>query len=433
MEGGMSGGRVFKSPWWVVFGSTLALIVGNGPITLFTFGVLLKPIVAEFGWHRGTVASAITISQAIGAVSIPFVGRMVDRFGVRRVTLPFIVALALTTAAISLTPVSPSVFFLLYALCGVAGAGQSPLNYAKAISAWFEARRGLALGIAMAGVGIGAALIPQLARVLIDSFGWRGAYVGLGIATFSIAFPAVAFFIREPHENSIQDWRHLAAAGHLHESASKAPGMPIGEAVKSSRFWLILVAVFFVAASVNGTIAHIVPILTDRGISTGIATSLLSVSGVALIAGRILSGHFLDRFFAPYVAACFFLLPLCGIIMLSSGAGGVAPLVGAICLGLGLGSEIGIMAFLVGRYFGLRTFGEIYGYVMGVFLFASGLGPSIMGFCYDLMHSYNAALAGFGAALLIASVLISRLGPYSYPVRKAVALPGVSPAALNTD
>ena len=429
----MSGGRIFKSPWWVVFGSTLGLIVGNGPITLFTFGVLLKPIVAEFGWHRGTVASAITISQALGAVSTPFVGRLVDRFGVRRVTLPFIVALALTTAAISLTPTSPAVFFLLYALSGVAGAGQSPLNYAKAISAWFEARRGLALGIAMAGVGLGAALIPQLARVLIDSFGWRGAYVGLGIATFGIAFPAVALFVREPDENSLQDRRHLAAAGHLDESASKAPGIAIGEAVKSSRFWFLLIAIFFVAASVNGTIAHIVPILTDRGISTSRATSLLSASGIALIAGRVLSGHFLDRFFGPYVAACFFLLPLCGIAMLSSGAGGIAPLMGTICLGLGLGSEIGIMAFLVGRYFGLRTFGEIYGYVMGVFLFGSGLGPSIMGFCYDLMHSYNVALAGFCAALLIASVLISRLGPYSYPARRTVALPGVSPVALDID
>ncbi len=120
--------RSFKNPWWVVFGSTLGLIVGNGPITLFTFGVFLKPIVAAFGWNRGTVASAVTVSQALGALATPFVGKMVDRWGVRRVTLPFIAVFAVTTAAIALTPASPFIFILLYGICGLAGGGQAPLE-----------------------------------------------------------------------------------------------------------------------------------------------------------------------------------------------------------------------------------------------------------------------------------------------------------------
>jgi predicted MFS family arabinose efflux permease len=418
----MSAERIFKNPWWVVFGSTIGLIVGNGPITLFTFGVFLKPIVAEFGWNRGTVASAVTVSQALGALATPFVGRMVDRWGVRRVSLPFIFAFAITTAAISRTPASPAIFILLYGICGLAGGGQAPLNYAKAISSWFESKRGLALGIAMSGVGIGTALDPQIVRVLINHFGWRGAYVGLGIMILAVAFPAMALLVREPGD-SVGDREHLSSAGFSHPLATSAPGMSVGEAVKGYRFWFVLVAVFFVASSVNGTIAHIVPILTDRGISVKLATSLLSVTGIALIAGRIMSGYFLDRFFAPYVAACFFFLPLTGIGLLSSGAAGTIPFLGTICLGLGIGSEIDIMAFLVGRYFGIRTFGEIYGYIMGVFVFASGLGPTIMGVCYDRTHSYQIALAGFAAALLIAIVLISRLGPYTFP----------APAAINTD
>lgn len=418
--GSSTSSRGLKNPWWVVFGSTIGLIVGNGPITLFTFGVFLKPIVAEFGWNRGTVASAVTVSQALGALATPFVGWMVDRWGVRRVTLPFIAAFAITTAAISRTPASPIVFILLYGICGLAGGGQAPLNYAKAISAWFESRRGLALGIAMAGVGIGTAVDPQVVRILINHFGWRGAYVGLGIMTFALAFPAVAFFVREPGD-SVGDRERLNSAGFSHGSAAGAPGMPVGEAVKSYRFWFVLVAVFFVAASVNGTIAHIVPILTDRGISVRLATSLLSVTGIALIVGRIMSGYFLDRYFAPYVAGVFFLLPLTGIGLLSSGAAGIVPLLGTICLGLGIGSEIDIMAFIVGRYFGIRTFGEIYGFIMGVFVFASGLGPTIMGVCYDRTHSYNIALGGFAAALIVAIVLISRLGPYAFPARPANA------------
>ena len=427
----MSSGKTFKNPWWVVFGSTIGLIVGNGPITLFTFGVFLKPIEATFGWNRGTVASAVTVSQALGALATPFVGRMVDRWGVRRVTLPFITAFALTTAAIALTPASPFIFILLYGICGLFGGGQSPLNYAKAISSWFESKRGLALGIAMSGVGIGTALDPQIVRVLIEHVGWRGAYVGLGVLTFALAFPAVALFIREPDRDSLHDREHLASAGHTHDAEGNAPGMPVGEAVKGFRFWTILVCVFMVAASVNGSIAHIVPILTDRGISPAMATSLLSVTGIALIGGRILSGFILDRFFAPYVAACFFLLPLTGVGLLSSGAAGIVPLLGTVCLGLGLGSEIDIMAFLVGRYFGVRTFGEIYGYIMGAFVFASGLGPTIMGVCYDRTHSYKLALEGFAVALALASIFISRLGPYAFPAPKRMAMAPAASAALS--
>ena len=225
------------------------------------------------------MASAVTVSQALGALATPFVGRMVDRWGVRRVTLPFIAAFALTTAAIALTPASPFIFILLYGICGLFGGGQAPLNYAKAISSWFESKRGLALGIAMSGVGIGTALDPQIVRVLIEHVGWRGAYVGLGVLTFALAFPAVALFIREPDRDSLPDREHLASAGHTHDAAGNAPGMPVGEAVKGFRFWTILVCVFMVAASVNGSIAHIVPILTDRGISPAMATSLLSVTG----------------------------------------------------------------------------------------------------------------------------------------------------------
>jgi cyanate permease len=126
-------------------------------------------------------------------------------------------------------------------------------------------------------------------------------------------------------------------------------------------------------------------------------------------------------------------LPLTGIGLLSSGAAGVVPLLGTICLGLGIGSEIDIMAFIVGRYFGIRTFGEIYGYIMGVFVFASGLGPTIMGVCYDRTHSYNLALEGFAIALLAACVLISRLGPYAFPVRRASTIVQPATAAANSD
>ena len=252
---------VFRNPWWVVFGATLGMIVSNGPILQFTFGVFLKPVTREFGWNRGTMASAIVISHLLGATATPFVGRLIDRFGIRRVTLPFIVVFALTTAAISLTPASPAAFLMLYGVCGLFSSGQAPQAYVKAISAWFDSRRGLALGIATAGIGLGAALMPQLTRLLIDAFGWRAAYVGLGIATFALAFPSVALFVREP-DGYLKAVREAQLAGPCQDHSS---GMSVGEALKgSSSFWIIGVTALLVATSVNGTIAHIVPLADHR-------------------------------------------------------------------------------------------------------------------------------------------------------------------------
>ncbi len=207
--------------------------------------------------------------------------------------------------------------------------------------------------------------------------------------------------------------------------------MPIGEAIKGFRFWFILVAVFLVAASVNGTIAHIVPILTDRGISVGVGN--VSAFGDRDRANRRENS---ERF----LSGPLFRALRRGVLLLLAADGnrsaeqrrrGIVPFLGTVCLGMGIGSEIDIMAFLVGRYFGVRTFGEIYGWIMGVFVFASGLGPTIMGVCYDRTHSYNLALEGFAASLAVASILISRLGPYAFPAPRDIAVPQTAPAALT--
>ena len=398
---------MISSRWWVVFGSTLGLIVGNGPIVFFTFGLFLRPVTSEFQWDRATFSSSLFVGHTLAAIAFPFIGRLIDRYGVRPVTLTFITLFSLATAAISLTPPSPAIFIVLSGLCGLTSAGQAPPPYAKAISSWFDERRGVALGIAMAGIGIGATVVPQFARLMIDAYGWRMAYVALGVATFAVAFPAVALFVREP---DVVERRRVDAGAAL-------PGITVGESLHSASFWFIAVAVFLVVMTVNGTIGHLVPLLTDRGIAVQRATSTLSAVGLSVIAGRLVAGYLLDRFFAPYVAAGLFLLPLTGLALLGAGAGGAAPVFAAMSLGFGLGSEVDVIGFLVGRYFGLRAFGEIYGYLFAIFTLGTGFGPYLMAVSFDITQSYNMTLIGFGAALVVASVLISRLGPYEFPAR----------------
>jgi MFS family permease len=394
-------------PRLVVLGSALALMVCNGPMILFPFGVLVGPITAEFGWPGATLASAVVTAHATGALAMPIVGALMDRYGVRRVALPAICCFALGFAGMSLLPGVPVLFVVGYALLGIVGAGHSTLTYARAVSTWFDARRGLALGLSLSGVGIGAALTPQVARILVASYGWRGAYLGLGILLFVIATPAVAVLVRD---------RVQAPTVHRTAERTSAVADDIGlrAAVRGFHFWAIAIALFLVAGSVNGSIAHIVPLLANRGVSTQAATAALSSAGLALILGRILSGYCLDRLFAPFVSATFFLVPLCGILLLGSGTNTALALFAAILLGIGIGAEVDIMAFLVGRYFGLSSYGRIYGTLLALFTFGSGLGPWLIALSFDHFHTYANALIGCSVALAIASILVASLGPYKY-------------------
>jgi predicted MFS family arabinose efflux permease len=401
----------FSNPWWVVLGATLGLTVANGPVVFFTFGLFLGPITAEFGWNRATFSSSLLVGHTLAALAYPFMGRAIDRYGIRRITLTFIPLFALSMAALSLTPPSRAAFIALAGVCGLISTGQAPPAYAKAVSAWFEERRGLALGVAMAGIGVGATLVPQFARWAIDGFGWRAAYVALGALTCAVAFPSVALLIREPE---------LTTKGS-HAGPMTQAGLSVGESVRSSTFWLIAIAVLLVVTTINGIVGHLVPMLTDRGLDVGQATATLSAVGLSTIVGRLVAGFLLDRFFAPYVAAGLFLLPLVAISLLTTDAAGAAPVLAAVSLGFGLGAEVDVIGFLVGRYFGLRAYGEVYGYLFAIFTLGTGFGPVLMALCFDLTRSYDAALTAFAGALVCASMLVSRLGPYRFAARGSAA------------
>lgn len=401
----------FKNPWWVVTGAVTGLIVCNGPVLAFTFGVFLKPIMADMGWQRGTASFALAFGEIFGAVTVPLLGLMMDRWSIRRVALPGIVAFALCLGLMGLTPHSLPIFVLFFTLVSIAGAIQTPLGYTKAIAAWFDRRRGLALGVALAGVGVGGVIVPQVAQLLIAHFGWRGAYACLGIMVLVIALPAVGLWVREPQVGEGE--RRVRHATEI------TPGLTASEALGTARFWLLAGAFFLAAMALLGSSAHVVPLLTDRGLSPAAATATFGLFGLATLAGRVVTGFLVDRVFAPYVAAVFWFAPVAGFAALLSGTGFV-PATGVFLIGLGLGSEVDMLAFLNSRYFGQRAFGQLYGYFFMSFALGGALGRFLGGYLFDLANSYQPALIGAGAALVAAVVLLSRLGAYAYPVEHRI-------------
>jgi predicted MFS family arabinose efflux permease len=406
----MSQGAAFGNRWWIVFGATLSMLVGQGPVILYTLGLFIKPLNQEFGWDRASISAAGGVAATFSAISVPFVGSLIDRWGVRTVLLPIVVLCASSVALIALTPKSVLVFMLLFAVTGVLGSGQGPLGYAKCVSAWFDSRRGLALGITMSGIGLGAASIPQYAQFLIGNLGWRAAYAGLGLLTLIVAFPAVFLFIREPAKAK-------TAAAQSSASEHRPPDLEVREVLGGRRFWLIACALLLVSTVTQGLVVHTVPLLTDNGYSPEAAATLMIAVGLSTMAGRLLSGYLVDRIFAPFLAAFFFALPCLGIYLLYST---VSPVVGIISLGLASGTEIDMIGFLTPRYFGMKRFGQLYGYLFASFVAGSAIGPYMMGLAFERLHSYEPALWMFSAFMLIASGAILSLGPYRFPAEEKV-------------
>src|SRR5581483_10221398 len=368
-RGNMSREAPFANRWWIVFGATLSMFVAQGPVILYTLGLFIKPLNQEFGWDRASISAAGGVAAICSAIAIPFVGSLIDRWGVRTVLLPVIVLCASSVALIALTPKSIVAFLLLFAITGVLGSGQGPLGYAKCVSAWFDDRRGLALGITMSGIGLGAAFIPQYTQFVIGHLGWRAAYAGLGLLTLMVAFPAVFLFIREPATAG-------TVAAQSSASEDRPPDLEVREVLGGRRFWLIACALLLVSTVTQGLVVHTVPLLTDNGYSPERAAALMIAVGLSTMAGRLLSGYLVDRIFAPHVAAFFFLLPCLGIYLLDST---VSPVAGIISLGLASGTEIDMIGFLTSRYFGMKRFGQLYGYLFASFVVGSAIGPFLMG------------------------------------------------------
>ena len=403
-------GRIFFG-WWVVAAVALGLGTGIASINIFSFGVFQQPLMDEFGWTRTEVSLVLAIITIVTFVTSPFIGALVDRHGARRVALPSIAALGL--ALVSLYWLTPHLwhFYLVFALLPVIGAGTSSVAYTRMVTRWFERRRGMALGLALSGVGLGGAVIPRLSQWLIADFGWRLGYVGLGLVCLLVTLP-VAFVLL--HDSPRE--RGLLPDGdpepRAHATGATLIGLTRTAALRSPRFALMIVTFLLLGAGIGGVMLQFVPILVSHGVTPAGAAATASGLGVSLIAGRLLSGWLLDRFYAPWVAIGFLLGPIIGVAMLASGAAGPAALAAAALLGLAAGAEVDVIAYLVGRYFGTRAYAELYGYQYAVWTLGSGLAPVATAAVYDYTGSYDPALWAYVGCFAAACVLLARLGPY---------------------
>jgi MFS family permease len=405
---------LFQNRWWIVAASLIGMIVGPGTAVIFTVNVFMVPVTTDLGWSRGLFSSGLLASAAASPIMTPLFGHLMDRYGIHRIALPAATLYGL--ALCSFAFMRSSAFwpvYLMFACASGFGACLGPIVYSKAITAWFDKDRGLALGIATSGVGLGTFLLPLMAQFFISEFGWRAAYVAVGVTTWLLGFSMIAIFIREPPGY----FARMRAARGAAANAPQPLGISTRAAIMGTRqFWLLAVIFLLEGTANNGVLSgHFVPMLTDRGYSAPAAAALLGSSGLAALVARVIIGFCLDYVRGPIFSACVMLLPVAGIALLLSGAGSPAPFFAAICIGLAIGAEVDMLGFFVSRYFGRRSFGMLYGLIFALFALGIGVGPALLGFGYDHFHSYSPVLSVYLVLLVIAAALFLPLGKYRYP------------------
>lgn len=386
--------------WRVAIASGVGLFCWSIPP--FSFAVFLKPIAEEFAWSRESVSAVFGVSPLVGALCAAPVGYLVDRVGARAVVIPSLIAAAAAFAARAL--IGPPFWFLvvLFALSGLAGIGTSPIAFARLLSTWFDRRRGVALGIAITGAGIGAMVHPVVAQALIDGVGWRRAHLLLGALMVVLGVPtAIRFLTPRPD---------VVAAARLTVS-----GATVREALTSRIFWVLAVVLLCDSLASSSLAIHLPALLTDRGVPAGQSAVALAVLGGAAALGRFTTGWLLDRWFGGHISMLLLALSATGVLLLADARSFALGALAAALVGFGMGGEADVTPYMLSRYFGLRAFSTLYGVMFMATALAWAAGPTLMGRAFDATGSYASQLVVLAAVLAAAAVLLVTLPRYARP------------------
>jgi MFS family permease len=392
--------------WYVAAASGIGLACSIGTIVAATFSVFLGPIRAELGWSASETYSALIVVTFTTAVLSPIVGGIVDRFGARRVILASFAFEVLIFVSFHWQTAALWTFYARYVLLATLALGATHVGFARVISLWFNRRRGLALGLALAGIGVGGFVWPIMCQYLIQTYDWRTAYVVLALVLGAVSMPLVALVVRDSPESVGQ---HADGDPVPQGSATQqSVGITLREASGRGLYWVMLVTFLGIGITVQSIMLHLIPILTGRGVSPMMAAIAQSTLFLALVAGRLVTGWLMDRFFAPRVALAFLLAPIVGIAMLATGASGVAAFSAALLVGLAAGAEVDVIAYLTGRYYGLKYFSRIYGTYYGAYTLGGGVGPVATAKLVEMSGGYTVPLWMLAAMVVGCCLLLLR-------------------------
>ncbi len=392
--------------WPLVVSACVGVACSSIVLPFYTIGALIKPLSEAYGWARADVTTAILFSSGLGALTAPLVGALCDRYGPRVLVLPGLAGLGVAFLIAANMNGELWMFYLAYGAMALLGAGTTPVTWTRAIAAAFDRQRGLALGLTLSGTGICATLIPAYTVWLVESFGWRVAYVGIALLPMLVAGP-VAFFAFRPERTVPAHSSATADAGTW--------GLTLGEAARGYRFWVLCLSIMLVYLAVSGISPNLIAALTDQGFTPAQAATAQGAYGIAIMVGRVMVGHLVDRFWAPAVALVALSLPALGALLLTGSPAFAWVLAAAVLIGFAAGAELDLMSFFAARYFGIRHYARIYAVLYAILAVAGGSAPFLFSMVYDRTGSYRFGFFIAAGLFVVAAAILPALGRYPRP------------------
>jgi MFS family permease len=402
--------------WPVVAAAMIGIGTGPGLFQNLSSLFITGPI-ADFGWSRGDIATAAGLGL-LGGLTVPFLGRLADRIGAKAIIILAMLLLGLVYVGLaSLTGPLWQYQALVFGLA-LAVPGTSAIVYGKLIAQKFEARRGIALGVATSGISISSLALAPVLGWVIAAYGWRTGFLALGGMVACLALPAVLLLLRGEAAAPTRPDPHAPNA------ADPVEGMTGAETRRDSRYWRLGATAALINIASVGLVTSLVPFGTDRGLSIEEAALLVTAFALSQVIGRLVMGALVDRFRPQATAAAFAGISALAFVGLQLPAPGLGLMLALVFLaGLMNGAEHDLLPFLAARLFGLRAYGELYGLLVMISLFGTAVGVTSFGRLHDATGTYNAALALAAAALGGAALLFLTLRERPLPHVQAHAHP----------
>lgn len=397
----------WQANWRVVVaamaGFSLAAIPG------YVVGVFIQPLEQEFGWSRAGISSALTIFALVGILGAPFAGILIDRYGARRIGLAGLIAYCVLFALLCMVGPGLSTWLGGWVLVGLAGLFAGAPTWSRAVSSFFHSGRGLAVAVMASGTGVGTMILPLFTNRVIETFGWRAAFLAIALLYAVVVLPLLWAWFRDASEGTAR----LEGAAARTARVAALPGWTAHEGLRRRQTWQLAAAALLATAVVSAFAMHIVQMLVAESISRDHAVGLLGFMGVTAIAARLTVGYLFDRVNHPVVGAISMALPLLpAMLLLLVPPGPGMAVIAVVALGCAVGGEFDAVVYLSSRYFGPKALGVLMGVVLSVTQVGIGLGPIVAGALFDRTHSYDGFYLLCVPVLLLAGLLVATLGRY---------------------
>ena len=394
-----AGSRIFYG--WIIVASAGLVVFCTGPGQSYVFSVFIDPIIEDTGLSRTGVSTLYLASTALSALLVTFVSRLADRYGPKIMLV--MAGLGLGAACFGMAAAThTALFFVAFAALRALGQGSLSINCVLLVNQWFVSRRGRAVGLMTMGAVFSTALFPPIARFLIDSIGWRGAYGVLGAMVIALIVPVVLLFVRNRPEDM----------GLFPDGSDRPPASETGQSVASARrhanvyrtprFWILATALSTPSLISTALIFHQVSIFEENGISATVAAGSFALYSASSAVGSLAAGIVVDRI-GPTLLVVFSMTTLLTTLVLAVVTDSLpVALMYVFIMGISGGSYIVVHNTIWAYHYGRHGLGRIQGPAMTLSVCASAVGPLPLAVFRELSGSYT-----LGMLLMMALPVLS--------------------------